>query len=162
MTKVFYLRGDHMNDNFQHATIQAVQDLYETNTDAKKLFDWTASLQKDASETSLERLMNVLNISRKAAVSLAQELEKAGCGTFIVGRKGARSRFQWSFSRISLGQVAAGETEEIEPVSTDLTTEAEEEATLTDAKPLNIASAKALLASSLGVSPEQIEITVKG
>lgn len=152
-----------MNDNFQPATVQAVQALYEANPHAKKLFDWTASLKKDASETSLERLMSVLDISRKSAVALAQELEKAGCGYFIVGRKGARSRFQWHYSRVSLGKVAVGETEEIEPVSSNLATEAEEEAgALSDAKPLTIASAKALLALSLGVQPDQIEITVKG
>lgn len=151
-----------MNDNFQPATVQAIQDLYEASLHAKKLFDWTASLKKDAAETSLERLMGVLDISRKSAVALAQELEKAGCGRFIVGRKGARSRFEWHYSRVSLGQVAAGETEEIEPVSSNLATEAEEEATLSDDRPLTIASAKTLLALSLGVQPDQIEITVKG
>ncbi len=150
-----------MNDDFQPVIVKAVQTLYERNPQAKKLFDWTASLKNDAAETSIERLISVLDISRKSAVALAQELEEAGCGRFIIGRKGARSRFEWRFSRVSLGQVAAGETEEIEPVSTNVATEAEEEA-ISDAKPLTIASAKALLALSLGVQPEQIEITVKG
>jgi len=151
-----------MNDVFQPSTVQAVQTLYEANQDAKKLFDWAASLKKDAAETSLERLMAVLGISRKSAVALAQELEAAGCGRFIVGRKGAKSRFEWHYSRVSLGQAAVGETEKIEPVSTDLATEAEEDAALCETKPLTITSAKALLALSLGVEPEQIEITVKG
>ena len=151
-----------MTDDFQPATAQAIQALYEANPHAKKLFDWTASLKKDAAETSLERLTSVLDISRKSAVALAHELEEAGCGRFIVGRKGARSRFEWHYSRVSLGQVAAGETEEIEPVSNNLATEAEEEATLSNEKPLTIASAKAFLAQSLGVKPEQIDITIKG
>lgn len=154
-----------MHDDFQPATVQAVRALYAADSLAKKLFDWTASLRKDATETSLERLISVLDISRKSAVELAQKLEGAGCGHFIVGRRGARSRFKWSYSRVSLGRVAAGETAEIEPVSTNLATlatEAEEEAALSDAKPLTIASAKASLALSLGVQPEQIEITVKG
>ncbi len=151
-----------MLDDFQPNNVKAIQALYESDPNAKKLFDWTASLKKDAAETSLERLMSVLDISRKSAVTLAQELEEAGCGRFIVGRKGARSRFEWHYSRVSLGQVAAGETEEVEPVSDILATEAEEDAALSDAKPLTIASAKALLAQSLGVQPEQIEITVKG
>ena len=151
-----------MLDDFQPSNVEAIQALYENDPNAKKLFDWTASLQKDAAETSLERLMGVLDISRKSAVSLAQELEKAGCGRFIVGRKGARSRFEWYYSRVSLGQVAAGEPKEVEPVSENIATEAEEEASISDTQPLTIASAKALLARSLGIQPEQIEITIKG
>lgn len=152
-----------MNDNFQPATVKAVQALYETSPHARKLFDWTASLKNDAAETTLERLMSVLGISRKSAVVLVHELEEAGCGRFIVGRRGARSRFEWKYSRVSLGQVAAGETEEIELVSSNLATEAEEEEeVLSNPNPLTIASAKEQLALALGVKTEQIEITVKG
>ncbi len=154
-----------MTNDFHPATVQAIQDLYESDADARKLFDWTASLKKDAAETTLERIVDVLGISRKSAVALAQKLEEAECGRFIVGRKGSHSRFEWHYSRVSLGQVAAGETEKIEPVSSDLATEAEDEAAIaavTGEKPLTIASAKAMLALSLGVQPEQIEITIKG
>ncbi|WP_124084904.1 hypothetical protein [Pseudogemmobacter humi] len=152
-----------MNDDFQPDTVQAVQNLYEKNPNARKLFDWTASLKKDAAETTLERMVNVLGISRKSAVSLAHELGAAGCGRFIVGRKGAQSRFEWYYSRVSLGQVAAGETDEIDPVSCSLATEAEDEESLNgEEKPLTIVSAKTLLAKSLGISAEQIEIIIKG
>ncbi len=149
-----------MTDDFQDATVKAVQALYSKNPDARKLFDWTASLQRDAAETSIERFVSVLNISRKAAVDLAKALEDAGCGKFVVGRRGARSRFEWQYSRVSLGQVAAGETEEIEPVSSNPATDEEDVAQSEDAS-MTIASAKTLLARSLGVQPDQIEITVK-
>lgn len=151
-----------MNDGFQPETVQAVQALCDVDADAKKLFEWTASLKNDAEETSVERLMSAVGISRISAVTLAKKLETAGCGRFVVGRKGARSRFKWAYSRVSLGKVAARETEEIEPVSTNLATDAEDDAALLDVKPLTIASAKELLALSLGVRSEQIEITVKG
>ena len=96
-----------MNDNFQPATVQAVQTLYDQNPHAKQLFDWTASLQRDATATTIDRISQVLEISRKAAVSLAQQLDDAGCGEFVVGRRGSPSRFEWAYSRVSLGQVAA-------------------------------------------------------
>tara|TARA_R110000737_G_C14618975_1_gene492604 strand:- start:1071 stop:1529 length:459 start_codon:yes stop_codon:yes gene_type:complete len=151
-----------MNDDFQPATVQAVQALYDANPHAKQLFDWTASLRRDAKETTIERIAQVLDISRKAAVSLAQELEESGCGEFIVGRRGSPSRFEWSYSRVSLGQVAAGEAEEIEEVS-DPISEKEEEALGPEgsAQLLTISSAKVLLAKSLGLTPDQIEIQIR-
>lgn len=151
-----------MNDNFQPVIVQAVQNLYDQNPYAKRLFDWTASLQRDAAATTIDRIAQVLEISRKAAVSLAQELGKAGCGEFIVGRRGSPSRFEWSYSRVSLGQVAAGEADEIEAVC-DPISEQEEEALGPEgsAEPLTISSAKVLLAKSLGLTPDQIEIQIR-
>ena len=35
-----------MNDDFQPATVQAVQSLYDQNFHAKQLFDWTAVTTK--------------------------------------------------------------------------------------------------------------------
>jgi hypothetical protein len=151
-----------MNDIFEPTAVQAVQALYEKSADARKLFEWTASLKKDAAETSIERIMSALGISRKAAVTLAQDLAEAGCGNFIVGRRGARSRFSWLYSRISLGKVAVGEATDIDPVSPDLETIAEEEAEISNTPPLTIASAKEQLALSLKIRPDQIEIIIKG
>lgn len=151
-----------MNDDFQPATMEAVQALYEQDSNAKKLFDWTASLQRDATATSISRISGKLGISRKAAVTLAQDLEATGCGEFIVGRRGSPSRFEWAYSRVSLGQVAAGEAEEIEDVS-DPISENEEEAMSSEstAQPLTIQRAKTLLAKALGVEPEQVEIQIR-
>lgn len=151
-----------MNDDLQPATVQAVQALYDRNSNAKELFDWTASLQRDATATTIDRIAQVLDISRKSAVSLAQDLEEAGCGEFVVGRRGSPSRFEWSYSRVSLGQVAAGEADEIEDVC-DPISEKEEEALSSEhsAEPMSISRAKVLLAKSLGVSTDQIEIQIR-
>ena len=150
-----------MNDDFQPATVRAVQELYDQNPHAKQLFEWTASLQRDATATTIDRIVQVLRISRKAAVSLAKELKVAGCGEFIVGRRGSQSRFEWSYSRVSLGQVAVGETEEIEEVR-DPISEKEEKALGPEGSEqlLTIPRAKVLLAKSLGLTPDQIEIRI--
>lgn len=151
-----------MNDNFQPAIADAVKALYERDDNAKKLFDWVASLQRDATTTSIERISARLGISRSAAVSLAKALEEAGCGEFIVGRRGSSSRFEWSYSRVSLGQVAAGEADEIEQVS-DPISETEEETFSAERLdgPLTIQKAKSMLAQTLGVQPDQIEIQIR-
>jgi len=148
-----------MSDYIEEETIKAVQKLYRTNANAKKLFDLTAGLKNDASETNIERMMSVIAVDRSSAIRLARELEGAGIGRFVTGRRGAQSRFVWKHSRVALGQAAKGAGDgsasvteaSIEHVSADVAVEG---------KPLTIASAKFLLAKSLGVLPEQIEITV--
>ena len=151
-----------MNNNFQPTIVEAVQALYDQNSHAKQLFDWTASLQRDAMATTINRISQVLKIPYKAAVSLAKQLDDAGCGEFIVGRRGSPSRFEWAYSRVSLGQVAAGEAEEIKEVS-DPISEKDEEAWGAEGsvQPLTISSAKILLAKSLELTPDQIEIQIR-
>ena len=151
-----------MNDKIQTATVGPVRALYDRNPDAKRLFDWTASLKRDATETSIDRIVQVLGISRKAAISLARQLEEVGCGEFIAGRRGHPSRFVWAYSRVSLGQVAAGVADGIEEVS-DPISEKEEKALGPEgnAQPLTISGAKVSLAKSLGLTPDKIEIQIR-
>lgn len=151
-----------MNDQMNPTTTLAVQSLYNHNADARKLFDWMASLQRDAESTTIDRLTQKLGISRNAAVLLVRELENAGCGEFVVGRRGSRSRFRWDYSRVSLGLVASGEADEIEQVS-DPISEKDEDLMTIDAsgQNLTIARAKDLLAASLGLKPDQIEIQIR-
>ena len=115
-----------MNTTLTPDVAMAIRALYDENPHATRLFDWTASLERDAYETTVERLSRKLEISRGEAISLARELEEAGCGEFIVGRKGWSSRFRWAYSRVSLGQVASGEAEELEEASDPISEEDEE------------------------------------
>lgn len=115
-------------------------------------------------ETSIDRIVTVVGASRSEAVNLAKKLEEAGCGEFIVGRRGSPSRFSWSHSRISLGRVALGEAEEVEEVC-DPIAEDEDVIEETSKQPplakLTIPEAKALLAASLGLETSQIEINIR-
>lgn len=143
--------------------VTALRSLYQRNPDARLMFDWTASLTRDATETSIDRMMAKLRLSRSAAVSLARELEEAGCGEFIVGRHGSLSRFKWAYSRVSLGRVAAGETDELEDPYEPITTE-EDDSTSPEGRGnrhLTIQEAKILLAESLGLEPSQIAIEIR-
>ena len=151
-----------MNDHLHPQTVTAVRALYEQNPDARRLFDWIASLRQDATATSIDRMVVVLRISRNAAVSLARELQDADCGEFIIGRRGSPSRFKWAYSRVSLGQVASGETEEIEePYDPISETEEEDAEPQGSARRLTIQAAKILLAESLGLEPSQIGIEIR-
>ena len=152
-----------MNTTLIPDVAMAIRALYDENPHATLLFDWTASLQRDASETTIERISWKLDISRGEAISLARELEKAGCGEFIVGRKGWSSRFKWAYSRVSLGQVASGETEELEEPSDPISAEDEEASEPQEGSEqhLTIHEAKIRLAQSLGVEPSQISVEIR-
>jgi hypothetical protein len=144
--------------------VKAVRALYKGDEVARRLFDWCAERERDASETSVDRLTHVLGISREEAVGLCQRLAEAGCGLFVVGRRGYKSRFAWGYSCISLGQVAAGETSELEEPENPLP-ESEEDAVASEASApaprMNIADAKRALALGLGVPESAIEIHIR-
>lgn len=144
--------------------IEAIRKLYRTSASAQAIFDWTASRERDATATSIDRISNRLGISRGEAVALARALEQAGCGEFVVGRRGQPSRFQWGFSCISLGQAAAGEDVKLEAAEDPLPESEEEQLEAAGAEPsqpLTLAQAKAALSKSFGVPVENIEITIK-
>ncbi len=97
-----------MTNYINSETIKKINTLYKENLVARNLFDWAAARQRNAKETTIDTLGRVLCLSRSAAVSLARQLNKAGCGKFVTGRHGCQSRFIWAHNCISLGRVASG------------------------------------------------------
>ena len=153
-----------MNQSINTKVEKNIRKLYLENPIAKKFLDWCAERQRDARETSIDRITTITGGARSEAVNLAKQMEEAGCGEFIVGRRGASSRFAWSHSRISLGRVALGEADEVEewvnPMQEDEdVTEIENSVSLP--QDLTIPAAKAILAASLGLEPSQIEINIR-
>ncbi len=160
-----------MTNDLAKDVVEAIRALYSSDERAQALFDALAKRRRDASATSIDNLSNTLNIARGDAVALARALEETGCGQFIVGRRGQRSRFEWEYSCISLGRAAAGESADLEK-AVDPVPEVDEEPQQSEVgivpnqpspamKPVTIPEAKQLLAFSLGVSIANIEITVK-
>ena len=153
-----------MTSDITKNVIAAIRQLYRSNSAAQALFDWTASRERDATATSIDRLSNRLGISRGEAVALARALEQAGCGLFVVGRRGQPSRIEWNFSCISLGQAATGEDVKLEAAEDPLPECEEDRLEAAEATPiqlLTLLDAKAALSRSLGVPVENIEITVR-
>jgi hypothetical protein len=153
-----------MTSDISKSVIDAIRKLYRSNSAAQALFDWTAQRERDATATSIVNFSNRLGISRGEAVGLARALEQAGCGQFVVGRRGQPSRFEWRFSCISLGQAAAGEDVKLEAAEDPLPESEEEKLEADDAAaehPLTLSQAKLALSRSLGVPIENIEITIK-
>lgn len=94
--------------------IEGLRSLYKSNAIATSFLDHAAQRERDRGETSVERAQTILRdegteASRGDVVALYQQLERLGCGKFIVGRWNKHSRFSWSVSIVSVGKAAAGE-----------------------------------------------------
>jgi len=100
--------------------IERLRELYKREPAAKRFFDWAASRTNDAAQTSIERVAWKADLDRRGAIEFARLLEDLGCGEFVVGRRGGRSRIVWHLSLKSIGQAAAGASEKLEPVDPDL------------------------------------------
>jgi hypothetical protein len=111
---------------------QRLRRLYRSDESAKAVFDHLAKRERSRKELAVERLaINIANEGSKASradvMRVLKELERAGCGKYIPGRKGHQSRFSWDVDMVAVGRNAAGQDTPIEQV--DAATLAEDDST---------------------------------
>jgi hypothetical protein len=88
-----------------------LRTLYAKSAIAKALLDHFAERQNSASETTVDTMEGTLTragvqASRGAIVGVFRDLEAAGAGEFIVGRKKHPSRFHWTGESVAVGKRA--------------------------------------------------------
>ena len=112
----------------------ALRKLYTASNAAKAAFDHFAQRQNNSVRTTVDRLLVALrqdahDVARSDIVDLFKGLESARCGSFVIGRKGHPSRFEWAVSLVDAGRSASGEAVRVEAISEkDKAETAEEEA----------------------------------
>jgi regulator of replication initiation timing len=99
--------------------VEKLKELYASDTAAQCFLDHAASRQRNQSETTVDRALQILrndghHVTRQKFISVLQSLEECGCGRFVTGRRGWPSRFVWSTAMISVGRAATGEQEDVE------------------------------------------------
>lgn len=154
-----------MSSDLTKSVVRNIASLYAKKTEARFLFDSFSQRERDASYTTIARLEKVTGLDRTEAIEFAKELENAGCGKYIVGRRGGVSRIEWHYSCISLGRAASGKTEDVAKVDKNSQADAEPGELPGDVDPnltLTISQAKEILARSLAIPVESIEIIIKG
>jgi NAD-dependent DNA ligase len=157
-----------MNKDIEDHKIAGLRELYQLTPAARAVFDWAASRTNDAAETNLDRIMQKTQVSRSEAVDMARRLDDLGCGVFVVGRKGAKSRIRWNYSLKSMGQAAQGHTDSLDELDSDVAEDVVDQQLISTTEPsigdvtLTIPEAKRQLALAFGVTPEAIEITIRG
>ncbi len=96
--------------SFDDTRMDNLRALYKANSAAAKILDHFAGRQRDRNVTEVDRLEQLLpNVSRAEIIDVFKRLDDLGFGQFLVGRRGAASRFVWTVSLISVGKAATGQ-----------------------------------------------------
>lgn len=67
--------------------------------------------------TTVDRIMGIADIGRNEALEFARNLSSAKVGTLKLGRRGGKSRLDWTYTLASIGRVALGKSEELERIA---------------------------------------------
>jgi len=108
-----------MNKMIENAMVSGLRDLYKNDNNAKAMLDSFAIRKKAVSASYADRIAFLVKLSYSEVIRIFKELEAIGCGEFKNGRKGFKSRMEWSHSLISLGEVAKGEAGSVEVINPD-------------------------------------------
>lgn len=107
-------------------SLKALRKLYSESPTAKALLDHLAKRERNWSVSPVDRLLALISgddgaVSRAEVIEVLKTFDELGLGTFVVGRRGKASRFEWKVSMVSVGQYAAQRRDDIEPVAEDAT-----------------------------------------
>jgi hypothetical protein len=90
--------------------VGVLQALYKTSAPAAKVLGNFATRKRDRKVIEVARLEEILpDLSRGEIVDVFKKLAELGFGSFLVGRRGAASRFVWDVSLCSVGRAAMGQ-----------------------------------------------------
>jgi hypothetical protein len=106
-----------MNKTIKRNLANEVNELYQQDATAKAVFDVFSARQKDARFSAVDRVAYLIGSSRSEVIRIFKALEEAGCGRFINGRKGYKSRMEWDFSIRSLAEAAKGQVSSVAEIN---------------------------------------------
>lgn len=101
--------------------IDDLKKQYRENPLFRSLMDFLVDQEKDERQLSVEGLRGTMegagiSVSYRDVVRMMQSLQAGGCGSFIIGRKGWPSRFQFNVSMTELAKAVTGKGSEIVPM----------------------------------------------
>ncbi len=144
--------------------IKKLRRMLKDSSVAHAIFGWlseyqrnTESMMVDKAEYSArvwarENFDHEVEVTRSEVISVMRELEELQLGRFIVGRRGAESRFEFWTSRVQIGQAAMGQIDEINIEEDPVVLEEHEV----------LEAHKMLIAHALEVPVGSVRIKIKG
>ena len=93
----------------EQSQFEDLRDLYASSRAARIVLDYFASRERNSSQTTVDRLMQVRETqgaSRVEVVHVLKHLETLELGTFRAGRRGRPSRFEWKEDLLQVGAAA--------------------------------------------------------
>jgi len=93
--------------------IEELQATYARNPVVKAICDHFAGRSKNQNETALHRMLVHLesdghDFRRQDVIGAFRALEQAGCGRYVEGRHGWKSRFVWSVKSLLVSDASRG------------------------------------------------------
>jgi len=113
-----------MNSTVFDVDFECLRSLYGRSAAAQAILDHFAGRERNQRTTKVDRVLEILQsseeeISRGDVIDVFKAFEECGCGHFKAGRRGKKSRFEWTARMITVGQAAAGETDRIEALTAE-------------------------------------------
>jgi hypothetical protein len=88
-------------------------------------FEWASDFLNDVSQTTVSRIETQIQRKpgnrqrRSPALDFCDLLQELGLGRLVLGRHNRKTRMEWSYTLRSIGAVARGDTDELEPREED-------------------------------------------
>lgn len=114
----------------------SIKSFADSSEVAKKFFEHLAGRVKNYRTTTVERAMVVTGSGRQEVVNMFKQMAKLEIGAFIVGRRSAPSRFEWSLPMCDVAKAAFGEFDltDIDPLEKEELQELDAEETEEEAE----------------------------
>ena len=100
------------------AYVGGLRRLYEDERLAS-FFDWASEFKNDVSQTTVSRIQAQIESGsddpRSLALDFCKKMAAEGCGKLVLGRHGKKSRMEWAYTLRSIGAVARGDDDYLEP-----------------------------------------------
>lgn len=96
-----------------------LRSLYKENAAAKAFFAWIEERERSSRTTKARVAANRTEQPYSEIVDLFRNFDELRLGSFMVGRRGAETRFEWDFDVKSLARIASGKAEDAEEISPD-------------------------------------------
>jgi hypothetical protein len=136
--------------------------LSQSNPTARSFFQSLAARDRDAAETTVDRVMSIVNTERNEAVALMKAVADTGVAEFYAGRRGHKTRLVWDYSCKSVGSAALEQFASLQipdfEIDSDDSVRIEQQIPASEGP---IARAKRILAAELGVSVDNVEIIIR-
>ena len=94
--------------------LEKLKSVYAQNKVVQAICDHMAAREKNQNETKLHRMLrhlanDGLDLKRTELIAAFRALEEAGCGQYVEGRHGWRSRFVWEVKTLDVSAAAKGQ-----------------------------------------------------
>lgn len=103
----------------QDKMIEKLRTLVKTDTGAMTLFTYFSKRQNNSLVSGIPQLVRHAELDEVTIIELFKKMDAIGLGSFVIGRRGHKTRFEWVYGLVTVGQAALGKTDALEVLTAD-------------------------------------------